>query len=173
MRVWFVSSALESVEGRVWTARTTMTQGCQRFGKQRTRSTTNCVVHMNTQDSLHVSNSTSEIFDTHIERLPNETDGSHDSIKVFTPALVCIVQTIDVTNNENHCSIWYSWDSSGRKTRAQRPFFSCPGHLPQERHLECLPVADSNHRSQSSDKKAFVPAVTQFEIEWRHCQQVP
>ena len=32
VRVWLVSSALESVEGRVWTAQTTITsRGCQHF----------------------------------------------------------------------------------------------------------------------------------------------
>ena len=32
VRIWLVSSALESVEGRVWTAHTTITsRGCQHF----------------------------------------------------------------------------------------------------------------------------------------------
>ena len=32
VRIWLVSSALDSVEGRVWTAQTTITsRGCQHF----------------------------------------------------------------------------------------------------------------------------------------------
>ena len=82
-------------------------------------------------------NMTSEGIDRHIEHTPHETDGCHDSIKFLPPAFWCIVQTIDVSKNENHCFLWEE-DSS---TAA---LVSCPGHLPQERHLECLPVADSN-----------------------------
>ena len=94
----------------------TVTQIQQSFGKQGTRSTTNCVVHVNLQNSLQVSSSAPERLDTNITCASCETNGCHDCIKIFPPALRRIVQTKDVPKNENHRSIRHSWDSSWRKT---------------------------------------------------------
>ena len=68
---------------------------------------------------------------------------------IFPPTQGCIVQILDPSRSENHCPIWYSWDSPGRKSRVQCLLFHAQGIcLKKKRHLECFPAAVTNHCSQ-------------------------
>ena len=120
----------------------------------------NCVVHVNTQNSLQVSSSAPERIDTNIKCASCETNG-----------MPCFSTSVEVHRSDHRCFP----ESVSPIHQAPLGFLeeedlttatlsSDPKRLPPETHLECPSTAIPNHHSQSFDTRAFDPAVTPLEI---------